>query len=291
MGGVEGHLPPHIPPPGQSELEAAIGAGMLEFWLVASSYAVEDGVLVERGDFTRSYSPGDKPQLTTDFAKLHDGNTSAVLAFARDWGALGYTRLLKRAEDLSPQLRSELLAEARGDPLRWVWAHARGVAACLDLVEYLEGHDEDGLDRYLRTLRGPDGRYPTLMAGRRHGIATVAYQGDERPAEIARWLVSDIVSSNLSGLRLALIHRKDGFRVVQEFAALIDVVYWHLAGLAETAKSKGLARCADCGAMFVRTDRRQRFCPPPPDEAEKAESRCAKRARARRLRHPDQTTP
>jgi hypothetical protein len=216
---------------------------------------------------------------------LNDGDNAAVTAFASTWGALGYRSLVMRSQGISRPRRAQLLVEARGDPLEWVWAHAKGVRMCQELLLYLQDNDSDGLDRYLRSKRGKNG-YPSITVGRRHIFELVEFHGTESPETIAHWLLGAIINPNLAGVRLSLSTEGLVRTPTQEFDALIDIVYWHLFGLAiQPAAGHGFGRCELCGSIFARTDPRQRFCPPP-DAANRgaSESRCAKRARARRLR-------
>jgi hypothetical protein len=106
--------------------------------------------------------------------------------------------------------------------------------------------------------------------------------------ELGTEILCDIVNANLLGVTEQLVPAPGGVtRRVRAFRSLVDVAYWHLARLAASSQ---LAECDECGALFERTDGRQRFCPPPhwldPDGHKKGpkESLCAKRARMRRLR-------
>jgi hypothetical protein len=282
---------PELPLPSISEQAAARSIGMRQFQVVAADYRIENGVLIASGPDVRSYTPGDRPQLVTDLARLSTGDDRAVLAFAHNWGLLGYRQLLM-ANDLPEDLRNDLLANARGDPLHWLRAHAAGVHTCLELLRYLEGNDVQGLEQYLRSFQDVATRFIGLTVGRRYATDLVAHQGDDAVPSIARWFISEIVSMNLVRLYPQL---SPTLNIEQHFDALVDVVYWHLAGLADRiqqglrtgeattdgeVKALGLIRCKACRALIVRTDRRQKFCPPSPGSSE---SQCARRDRARRL--------
>lgn len=273
--------------PDRASIAEAERLGIPHWWEVAADYTVQDRVLVEAVEVAQRYAPATTPHVVTELAKLREGDEAQARAFAKRWGALGYVRLLKRTPGLSAHRRNELLSQARGDPLPWVWAHARGVHTCLDLLGYLQDADIDGLERYLQTLRDERGHYPALTYGWRFELRSHTRVGDSDAAAAARGLVAHVVTTNLEGLSMALEPTSEGtFRVIQTFDALCDLVYWHLANsVASLARDRPgrLARCEECGAFFLRTDPRQRFCPAEgPHSA--GESRCAKRARARRLR-------
>jgi hypothetical protein len=262
--------------PSAREREDALALGMTRYWLVTDTYNVQHNVLVEGGSSKRAYFPVLRPVLLSEFAKLNQSGPSALPGFARQWGLLGYRQLLQQTP-------------VRGDPVPWLMAHARGVWACLELLNYLQGDDAEGLSACLSSLRGDDDHSPALTVGKRHTTDTIAHRGDEPATEIAWWLVASIITPNLAGLKLAVTPTTTSVEATQEFDGLIDVIYWHLFSLVKRpgAEGKLLARCAECGALFVRTDRRQRFCPPPSaPNGVASESRCASRARARRLRHP-----
>jgi hypothetical protein len=284
MASMEPDLPPPLTLPPRGEQTDAVALGVPRLELLAAEYSVQDGVLVERGPHLRAYLPALKPQLATDLAKVRDGDGEDAVRFARNWGLLGYRRMVLRARELAPERRDELLAHSPGDPLPWVWAHARGVRICLELLDYLQLEDDGGLEHYIGPLQNM-----SITFGNRYTTAVVGHWGDDDAQQIARWFVSDIVTSNLAGFRLELT---TDFAITQRFDALCDVVYWHLAALANRSVDRevrrALRRCDECGAFYTRTDPRQRFCPPAPAEPGN-ESRCAKKARARRLRTRKET--
>ncbi len=291
-------------PPDEEELAASRRAGFSHLWTVASDYQVIDGFLYERYPEARYIAPAGSPQLFSEVAKLHEGDSEAVLAFARRWGKLGWAEVARASvgsfdayveEVRKYQTRMPHETSLIGEPLPWIWAHARGIRVCLDVLRYLRLRDLDGLDRYLGPIRRPLGEdYPELMAvhipfGAGHTIfdsQAGAIKGIEKEGWYIIWF---IVNTNLVGIR----HRLDmldgaGVQVTRVYRGLIDVAYWQLAELAQDTQRVGV--CEECGAIFRQEDRRQRFCPPPRWEDEGGqvhgpeESACAKKARMRRLR-------
>ena len=86
-------------------------------WEVYADYEVLHGVLRPVGDLAHRYLPPDHREIVDDIAKLHEGDDSGLLAFARTWGLLGYRG--------DPR---------EGDPVPWVWAHSRNIRMVLDLT-------------------------------------------------------------------------------------------------------------------------------------------------------------
>src|SRR5687768_6883063 len=108
-------------PPDVRRGRGALAFGFWNPWGVEATehYEVRDGHLYYVGQPVRTYQPAEHPEVATEFAKLRDGDTEAVLAFARQWGHLGHDSLR--------QIASETARYQRGpDPLDWIWAHARG---------------------------------------------------------------------------------------------------------------------------------------------------------------------
>jgi len=104
---------------------------------------------------------------------------------------------------------------------------------------------------------------------------------DVPPAVLARAIVADLVSRNIRelGQILRVVESPTRFVLGYTFAALIEVVYWHVARIAEQGDSVG--RGEACGQYFHRTHGKQRYCPASDTWAE---SRCGRNARARRER-------
>lgn len=243
-------------------------------WEVHADYEVVHGALRPVGDVRHGYSPLVHPEIVTEIAKLHEGDESRVVAFARTWGLLGYPRDL-----------------AEGDPLPWVWAHARGIRMVLDLHFYLQSGDYEGLSRFLDSY--PRRSLPSEPAEAAILLSTGGPSGilEQRlpwvviaPSEMAREAIAAIINPNLRELHYELHTgtEGEGLRRVLAFRSPIALAYWHLAEM--STGDSPLVRCKECGAVFVRTDKRQRFCPPPPGWAGKTGSICGARSRKRRQR-------
>ncbi len=287
--------------PGFDEEVRALQAGFTDAWQVASNYAIENGVLRSHGPIARRYLPGAYPQIATDLAKIDGGGERAVLAFAEDWGLLGYARLVEADKSLPEAERNRRIdLVLSGDPMPWIQAHAHGVRVCTELIGALASQEPTAatdLAAYLDALRASYAHVPqaegnpAVFHGVRHEAQLTIFPsafvrdseaGPERGR--ARSIIQGIVNPNLVDLqpRLTDWPALGELALNYGFVALTDVIYWHLA---QFALGQGrLARCQECRYYFPQTDRRQRFCPPAGWRGEKAESRCAMRFRTRQRR-------
>jgi hypothetical protein len=172
---------------------------------------------------------------------------------------------------------------------------------CLDLLNYLNANDQQGLEEYLRTLQLPgptsteedpippealparEENWPGGAYGWRGEIHTWNWRAkswlDAGPEALAKMIVAQLVNENTERLgseKLAVVDGrfKDGYSL----AALIEIVYWHVYRLVKGLESLG--RCEECGEYFPKFHAKQHFCP----GQDGKESACAARARQRRAR-------
>lgn len=258
-----------------------IGEAFSSVWPVFEDYRVEDGMLVY-GDQIREHKysrPSEMPSIVFDLAALARGSDQDVVDFAKHWGSLGYGQLIGRV--LAPE------------PIEWIRAHAQGLWHVLQLLHYIQFKDP-GLGTYLASLvvpiREPHFRVdslPTMICGSGPNLLRVAFTGRFNglsDREQAWEIVRDVIEPNLKGISPTLVPLVDaeGLVVKYQFRALVNIVYWHAARLAEGVG--GIGTCVMCGGLFLRTDRRQRFCPPKSWELERspgAESACGRRYRSK----------
>jgi hypothetical protein len=296
--------------PSRDEQQRAQDAGfpiLGGHWGVAADYRIVNGALAADGPVTRRYLPAAHAQLPTELAKVDAGGDAALLGFARDWGSLGYARLVLADDTLTEDQQDQRTASlGGGDPVPWIRAHAHGIQVCLTLLGHLttgSANAERDLGAYLDSMRtGADGDlelvYGARHASRRATLASVfVSDGENLERAWSREIISAMVNPNLRALHPQLdnVHGAPSFVLNYQFVGLTDIIYWHLAQF--VLGQLGLARCQECGAFFPQSDKRQRFCPPPEWESTysrehggRTESRCAKRARMRRLRAKDKTT-
>jgi hypothetical protein len=296
-------------------------------WDVHAQYAITQGMLVGQGPHKVWYAPMEYPQLVTALAQLRAGDEKAVLRFARQYGPLGYDRLMPDT----------------GEPLAWIWAHAVIIRVCLRLTTLLTPGSEAALEDYVRRVDwdAPDGvpfrfdapspSFPEAEAytviqryQKTYEDAGLAYNqrlyynaglNSFHPDKDALAVLDKLgtaaewarlpegpglnagplpsLRSRARKIRCYLINQwmgpierqlwdQEGVppRSCYGLGALYNYAYWHLADFAEDRYVR-VQRCAACGALFVRTDNRQRFCPPGPRQKG---SRCAARERMRAKR-------
>lgn len=253
------------------------------------------------GRVVKTYRPADYPEIAMSLAYLWNMEDECLdekrlLQFASKWGSLGYG--VCDPKTFSPHLlgsveATEVFLRDNRDPLDWVAAHAYGVRVCLDLLWLLGGHDTDALRQYIGKLFvGSRTENPPWALGMKltwhllfHPVGRVdqtlnEYSGSPlgNQRDVARDIVSWIVSPNLAGIRQGLVVTDRRFRLKAE-GSLVGMAYWHLAQMASDMVN---VRQCPCGRYFVPSDARQMYCPP---SEGRTESKCAKRFRMRRLRN------
>jgi hypothetical protein len=241
--------------------------------------------VIPQGAPRTRYHPETCPTLPQQLARLARGDTSAVLAFVRTYGLLGYTPLAAAVGRGVP-------SDAAGDPLGWIWAQAETVALCLHLTYGLQAGDDAALQHSLRAVQlpqppqtdsGPQLIVPAVWDQPRVLISWAApLHSPEDWRTYARAMRREVLNAHLLGILPQLVDRGDRDHPSCSFQALIAIVYWHLLHIA----AQGVVqRCAEpsCRACFVQTRRTQRFCPAEPPARD---SPCAVRARRRAGRQP-----
>ncbi len=277
-------------------------------WPVNQDYSVKDGRLCATGDEVRRYDPLADEHRVTEFAKLYDGNENAVVEFARRRGLLGW--------GVIGEPHPEAMVALDTDPISWVWGHARNVRMVLTLYRYLQQKDHDGLTSFLdtnseRALSKIEGeierasQWPPPMSvpasfGTEEGMIIIMHQHSSlpitfprgEPAKAAERIIAEIINPNLGHWGMLWVGVQyqvytDPLHLVFECPYLLAAIYWHLANIVTAGRT--VARCQDptCSALFVVTDRRQRYCPPPAGWKGTTGSQCAAQHRKRRQRQKD----
>jgi hypothetical protein len=293
---------------GSAEVVPNLEKGFATVVGVYEDYHIVDGRLGPASHTRiRHYAPAVHPEIPGELAKLQRGDVEAVLKFARVYGELGYRAFIPH------EVWARGGAIPVGDPLLWVWAHAHTLRICLELSYRLEEGDITSLRSYVRSLHvtqadlevweswlgGPaDDRHwaspdtwPTAVVAKRGEITHYQWGwlgwGSHDPLHyddvkaLARRIRRSLINANIAGIRRVLLDDGRNDRLFWEFRALIEMAYWHVA---QAVDGKHMKRCEaeDCGAHFVQTDSRQRFCPPM--FGQKGESRCAVRHRVQKHR-------
>jgi hypothetical protein len=278
-------------------------------WPVYSNYTAEadpDGLEVVRAVWEQKppeYLPMAYSQLPFELAKVNFGDREGALRFVREWGLLGYDRLIDHSEK-----------KARiGDPFEFIWWHARTIDRLLTLHDALSKDDPDILEATLDRIApqhetSQTNRLGEPIIGRTFtGIQGASleqqqgYAGNYESEKLhSLQIITGFTGSNIAGIYGAVhIHGMlfpdvpplENLAMGFFFESLIEGVWWHLAR--HLTGQVRLAICDGCGNYFERRDKRQRFCPPPADRIRayergdilKAESRCAISARVSKHRN------
>ena len=257
--------------------EETTNRGVLE-WPVHEDYAIEHGTLLARGQEVSRYDPLRHREVVAEFAKLYEGDEKKLLQFVSTWGLLGW-------EAHDPDFPPE-------EPLSWIWRHARNVRLVLQLHDYRQRADYDGLSRYLDSLTEPApsssefgptiGPVPLVApievtVGPPVESVSVPLSGGD-PVSVAEDAIRDLINPSLQRLHHQLY---SGLQLGPFCPSLLVAIYWHLANI---VSQHSLKRCEECGELFVVTDGRQKYCPAPVGWAGKTGSLCGARGRKRRLR-------
>ena len=264
---------PERPPPGHA---AHALRHFVRDAVVFDDYRIAEGMVIPQGALRRRYHPETCPTLPQQLARLTRGDTTAVLAFVRRYGLLGYAALAAAVGRGAP-------SDAAGDPLGWIWAHAETVALCLHLTYGLQAGDDAALQHVLRAVQlpqppqtegGPQLMLPAVWDQPRvpfHWASPLHSPEDWRT--YARAIRRDVLNAHLHGIHPQCVEREGREQAGCHFQALLAVVYWHLL---HVSLHGVVHRCAEpsCQACFVPTRRTQRFCPA---EAPARGSRCAMR--------------
>lgn len=275
---------------------------------------VEDGVIKATlriwgidGDII-SYCPFDFPLLANALAKVSD--EADALQFVRAYGLLGYSGLTSIRSSL------EAVDAWEGDPLPWFLAQASSIRFALHLIASLPGASDEDLSRRLRAqtieapLRAfnPSAEEEYILTGFQlaEGSRVVFKPLDEPerwsekvPSQVGKHqvlaaeLLAHLVNANTAGVTHRLRYNILDNRIHRGLTAraLIEAI-WSMIGeaAAPPAESRfsGVRLCEECGAPFIVTNVRQKFCPNA-RLGDSSESNCGARARMRRKRRDKKT--
>lgn len=254
-------------------------------------------VVLSRGPIgDRWYQPMEHPELPGELAKLRSAPDESLLAFVSTYGCLS-AAAGPRDDDTEPWTRP--LPGGRraerwilGDPVWWLRAHAMGAYLCLAITHALRvqmaparlrafvENECDGAKYASQPTRPEDVPFPPFTSG--VDEVDCGRLPGTTAGERARALRRQILNANLRG-----IHRSMGVddtgqdRSFFGFDTVAGAVYWHLANLVDSGVIKH-CEADGCGAFFVQTDPRQRYCP---KRWRQQESACALRQRQREARH------
>ena len=272
---------------------ARSGLRMTDLWPVYDTYSIEDGQLKARGPRT-FYPPMARPELPFELANVGDGDEQAALAFVRKWGLLGQ------------ELRRPPEERTGTEDLAFIWRHASTALNVLELHRGLLAEDDLMLRAAVETVALREysleemypgdavvqepadpgdywddqtwGRWSTPSTGHIFPVSLTDLL--ERPGKTAHLYIWDLLSDHYPRVTPTLRWRLDSpeselrkpsFELVFTYHSLLGALYLHLIEMVG-GRHTDIGRCEECGRMFERTDRRQRFCPPAREHVEAAKS-------------------
>jgi hypothetical protein len=279
-------------------------------WSVEKSYEIildeQVGRVIQprdtgRDHFDHFYLPMAHPRLPIELARVKEGDETAALRFVSRYGLLCYPPYPTRYHLVFGSGDSEIItrqSSISGDPLEFVWLHARQIRWVLRLAMAFQKDDTDKLMSIMEEIMSPKAwaSYPHF-APRREQLNGKAWRlFGQAGSGVVYWqrgrtatspyeqvvgfnalrVIQLVTSFNLEGvhpgtdIRLKDVsaesagHRYGLQDLRREFRwrHLLEVVYWHLWQQVIEG-SNPLAICRQCGHFFIQQDGRQRFCPPP----------------------------
>ena len=247
--------------------------GFDQLWPVEAAYQIKNGLLVSApAPAPKWYFPAAVLNLPGELAGVD--SEKKLLAFAAEYGALGYNYLVE------PKKRQG------HDPVAWALAHAHTVRVVMELMNKLQKFEKErrGLVWRERVWNA----WADYLRGLLHGPYAFGAQVEKSygwqifsgdPIEKTQTILRTLINPNIKGIQRRILTGKHGhFHAYFRYHALIELIYWQLANQLE----RGYARCCkECQRPFVAHDRRQRFCPPPNGVKQ---SRCATRQKLREWR-------
>jgi hypothetical protein len=280
-----------------AELARTRARGISDTWGVQALLTVSDDWAVFRFENERIYAPLEHSELAHQFARGAESPT-ALRAFLQSYGRLGWEELVEEhPEPQSAWLRDRRVAADREleaylerdepvyvEPVDWIRAHAQTVEWCLAAAEALTGERTarartKRCERLAGTLPSPAGLVARVSVGQMPRQTRQATHPSP-PVEFVGRMLEDYLRPNLRGVRRRVKFSEGRLRTMWGGDSLLESIY---TAVADAATGGRLAQCAaaDCGAVFIQTDERQRFCPP---RAGQEKSACMNRERVRRYR-------
>ena len=282
------------------------------------AYRVKQGWLGDDGSGEKPETPLAEgfpdPAVVHESARLLDAGDAEYLAFVERWGLLGYETYREGADEdwrrhlPEPPQNPDSLPYWHADPMPWLRAHVRGVRFALELRQRIG--DPADLRRYMEASAPP--RMRSIIGGpQEYGGSPVEYTEHGRFVEVGvgpnvrevgigigieiadpvaavpYFLQYMLSADNLGPIRHRVRFRDSGWEIIREPTCLLAGIYYRLAEAIEGPVDRRFVRCEYCGTPFLRTDRRQRFCPPPrsgPYAATESACGLAKRQREWRKR-------
>jgi len=248
------------------------------------------------------YEPSEHRELPNQLAQIARAD-AGLTAFVTTYGRLGWRELCERRvgtdghwwkQSRKKQRRLKDMRAADGrvlptqlaEPIAWIEAHAATVRWCLDAAHALTIVDKR--DRHQRCAELMPTRPKPIAVGA--GLVPRFDFLEKRVSAFSAvnnvgFFLSSYLDHNLRGVSWRFWYDGELYGEVRG-GTLLEAIYRQVA---QAATGGRLVRCesVDCGAIFLQTDERQRFCPP---RAGHEKSSCMNRERVRRFRQKRQAS-
>jgi hypothetical protein len=278
----------------REELDRSRSRGVWDRWSVQDAERRDDWLFFAF-DKRRIYAPLEHPELPHQFASAARSD-AALLTFVRAYGRLGWHELWRdervgRSSWLQQTLRiwesavdREGVGAFNAEPIEWIKAHAHTVAWCLQAGLALQithaGSRTARCRELSRSLPKPLGCRAWIRAEPLLGEKTISKVS---PVHFVGARLEDYLWINLEGVRRRVQY--DGTQLQASWGgdSLLESIYTMVT---DAATGGRLSQCQACGAVFLQTDERQRFCPPREGQEKSA---CMNRERVRRYRQKERS--
>lgn len=266
----------------EQEIRRSLERGAGDSWSVQDVERHENWIYFARQE-RRVYAPLEHLELPHLFGRTASDD-DALMKFLKDYGRLGW-REFELSDSVKEFVRPEdgPVDNVFAEPVEWIRAHAATVHWCLDGAEALRKPPRARLGHCHQLIS----KLPDSMGirGEVERDAPALWRGAVKnldPATAVAAVLADRLERNLTGVRrrIWVDPRTAIMQSVWKGSTLLESIYTLVA---DAATGGRLARCQarDCGAVFLQTDNRQRFCPPGENQDK---SSCMNRERVRRQR-------
>jgi hypothetical protein len=272
----------------QPELQRSRERGVWDRWGV-QSVERRGGWLFFMPKHNRIYAPLEHPELPHQFAAI-SSRENTLISFIKGYGRLGWYELVNLSGESirrHPWGQEHLHVywslpvthdKAFAEPVEWVEAHARTVYWCLQAGRALRlnGRERHRICESLcHALPTPAGIGVAVESGQFAPELTI---DRKNPLVFVGAMLATYLESNLRGVRRRVEYRDGHLYALWGGNTLLESIY---SLTADSITGGQLGQCQSCGAVFIQTDGRQRFCPPRPWQSK---STCMNRERVRRQR-------
>jgi hypothetical protein len=255
---------------------------MFGTWRVFETYRAESGLLLVEGDAVLTYellgsTTRPSTSLLTEFARLPVGGQQALAAFSRTWGLIG-----EHASGDGPNVTT---ADGSDQPehIQWIWNHVLSVRVLLELAWHLRHASSFDIEQFvLSTFSLVTEAKPSSTAALEMSVGGDPHRWVITTERDAVDTISEFLEESLTRVLQTSVHHSVVGRPLKLRPMAhgpLGAIYWTLAEI--VGGSLDVRRCDECSRVFVMTDRRQRFCPPPVGRSRRATSLCGDRFRRR----------